>query len=228
MKKILSWFLYITCILTLVACGKRAAPITLPRADEITSIDITFEENTVSHSDKTWISEVIADISSSEPTKKESVQDFPLVESYIKAAVEGKDKKMQECYGADKISDEAKTEISSTVKYFQAHGAKDVNIDSCEAISESKNYTYVYIRYNLVLQNDQEYPCISTYLVKVQDKKYYLYSPAEISDEISQQAAADYQKFMTTKTYTDYTKAYEVFLKKNPGYEDKIAGKLNG
>ena len=151
-----------------------------------------------------------------------------LVESYIKAAVEGKDKKMQECYGADKISDEAKTEISSTVKYFQAHGAKDVNIDGCEAISESKNYTYVYIRYNLVPQNDQEYPCISTYLVKVQDKKYYLYSPAEISDEISQQAAADYQKFMTTKTYTDYTKAYEVFLKKNPGYEDKIAGKLNG
>ena len=150
------------------------------------------------------------------------------MESYIKAAVEGKDKKMQECYGADKISDEAKTEISSTVKYFQAHGAKDVNIDSCEAISESKNYTYVYIRYNLVLQNDQEYPCISTYLVKVQDKKYYLYSPAEISNEISQQAAADYQKFMTTKTYTDYTKAYEVFLKKNPGYEDKIASKLNG
>ena len=150
------------------------------------------------------------------------------MESYIKAAVEGKDKKMQECYGADKISDEAKTEISSTVKYFQAHGAKDVNIDSWEAISESNNYTIVYIRYNLVLQNDQEYPCISTYLVKVQDKKYYLYSPAEISDEISQQAAADYQKFMTTKTYTDYTKAYEVFLKKNPGYEDKIAGKLNG
>lgn len=71
------------------------------------------------------------------------------MESYIKAAVEGKDKKMQECYGADKISDEAKTEISSTVKYFQAHGAKDVNIDSCEAISESKNYTYVYIRYIL-------------------------------------------------------------------------------
>ena len=84
MKKILSWFLYITCILTLVACGKRATPITLPRADEITSIDITFEENTVSHSDKTWISEIIADISSSEPTKKESVQDFPQAKSYIR------------------------------------------------------------------------------------------------------------------------------------------------
>lgn len=41
-------------------------------------------ENTVSHSDKTWISEIIANISSSEPTKKESVQDVPQAESYIK------------------------------------------------------------------------------------------------------------------------------------------------
>ena len=103
-----------------------------------------------------------------------------VVEGYIKAAVAGKDKKMQECYSADKVSDEAKTEISSTMKYFQAHEAKDVNIESCETISESKTYSYVYIRYNLVLQNDQEYPCISTYLVKAQDKKYYLYSPSDI------------------------------------------------
>ena len=51
MKKFLSLFLCLTCILTLAACGKKAAPITLPQADKITSIDITFEENTVSHSD---------------------------------------------------------------------------------------------------------------------------------------------------------------------------------
>ena len=70
MKKFLSLFLCLTCVLTLVACGKKVAPITLPQTDEITSIDITFGENTVSHSDKTWISEIIADISSSEPTKK--------------------------------------------------------------------------------------------------------------------------------------------------------------
>ena len=48
------------------------------------------------------------------------------------------DKKMQSCYSADKLSDEAKTEISSTIKYFQAHGVKDVNIDSCGSISETK------------------------------------------------------------------------------------------
>ena len=69
MKKFLSLFLCLTCILTLAACGKKAAPITLPQADKITPIDITIEENTVSHSDKTWMSEIIADISSSKPTK---------------------------------------------------------------------------------------------------------------------------------------------------------------
>ena len=84
MKKYVSIFLCLACVLTLVACGKKADPITLPQADEIASIDITFEENTVSHSDKTWMSEIIADISSSEPTKKESVQDAPRVESYIR------------------------------------------------------------------------------------------------------------------------------------------------
>jgi hypothetical protein len=71
-------------MLTLVACGKKADPIMLPQTDDITSIDITVEENTVNHTDKVWISELIADISSSEPTNKESVQDIPQVESYIK------------------------------------------------------------------------------------------------------------------------------------------------
>ena len=84
MKKFLSLCLCLTCVLTLVGCGKKAVPITLPQTDEITSMDITVGENTVSHSDKTWIGEIITDISSSEPTKKESVQDAPQVERYIK------------------------------------------------------------------------------------------------------------------------------------------------
>lgn len=84
MGKFFSLFLSLICVLTLVACGKKADPITLPQTDEIKSIDITVGENTVNHSDKTWISEVIADISGSEPTKKESVQDVPRAESYIK------------------------------------------------------------------------------------------------------------------------------------------------
>ena len=47
MKKFLSLFLCLTCVLTLVACGKKVAPITLPQTDEITSIDITFHLWTV-------------------------------------------------------------------------------------------------------------------------------------------------------------------------------------
>ena len=84
MKKYISLFLCLVCMLTLVACGKKADPIMLPQTDDITSIDITVEENVVNHTDKVWISELIADISSSEPTNKECVQDIPQVESYIK------------------------------------------------------------------------------------------------------------------------------------------------
>lgn len=84
MKKILALVLCLICTLTLVACGKKADPIALPQADEITSIDITVGTNTVNHSDKAWISEVVADMSGAKPTRKESVQDTPQVEHYIK------------------------------------------------------------------------------------------------------------------------------------------------
>ena len=36
MKKYISLFLCLTCILTLVACGKKAAPIQLPQTSDIT------------------------------------------------------------------------------------------------------------------------------------------------------------------------------------------------
>lgn len=84
MKKILSLFLCVSCVLVLVSCGKKTDPITLPQANEIISVDISVGKCTVSHSDKTWINEIISDISSSEPTTKESVQDVPQVENYIK------------------------------------------------------------------------------------------------------------------------------------------------
>ena len=84
MKKYISLFLCFICILALVACEKKADPITLPQIDDITSVDITVGENKVNHTDKAWISEIISDISSSEPTSKQSVQDFPQTESYIK------------------------------------------------------------------------------------------------------------------------------------------------
>lgn len=82
MKKFFGFML--VSILTFVACGKVADPMTLPQTDEVISMDITVGENTVQHSDKTWIGEILTDLSGAEPTKKESVQDIPQVEGLIK------------------------------------------------------------------------------------------------------------------------------------------------
>ncbi len=84
MKNRFFLFLCLVCILALTACGKKTNPITLPQTEDITSIDITVGEKTVNQTDKNWISEIIADISNSEPTNKESITDVPQVENYIK------------------------------------------------------------------------------------------------------------------------------------------------
>ena len=90
----------------------------------------------------------------------------------------------------------------------------------------SPGTAYVYITYNLVLEDDQEYPCVGTYMVGKQDKTYYIMAPSQITDDMRTQAATEYAKFMKTDSYKTYTKAYETFIKKNPGYEDKISEKI--
>ena len=150
-----------------------------------------------------------------------------VVEALIKAGVEGKEKDMKKCYDTEKkVSKELQAEIDATMKYYKTHNVSEVKISDCEVLTKNKKYTYVYIRYNLVLKNKQEYPCIATYMVKEKDNKYYVFAPSEITEEMSQAAADEYAKFMTTDTYKGYTVAYDTFIKKNPGYEEKIAGKL--
>ena len=99
-------------------------------------------------------------------------------------------------------------------------------LPSFEEVKNDK-YTYVYITYNMVLEDDQEYPCIGTYMIGKKDKSYYILPSSQITDDMRTQAASDYAKFMTTDTYKEYTKAYDTFIKKNPGYEEKIAGKVS-
>ena len=136
------------------------------------------------------------------------------------------------CGGVSHKSPEKVTE-----ELIQAYvGDKEKNVKDCynqkddteegAAVTSSDDYTYVYIRYNLVLQDNQEYPCIGTYMVGKQDKDYYILAPSKITDDMRTQAATDYAEFMTTDTYKEYTKAYDVFIKKNPGYEDKITTKI--
>ena len=153
-----------------------------------------------------------------------------VVEALIKNYVNGSEKKVKKCYtqnDSKNTNELLQSEIDATLKYFEVHKPAKVKIEDCDKISENGNYTYVYIRYNLVLENEQEYPCIGTYMVEKKDKKYYVMPPSDITDELRDQAATDYAKFMTTDTYKSYTKAYNVFMKKNPGYEEKIANKLN-
>lgn len=151
-----------------------------------------------------------------------------LTESLIESYVDGKEKKVKDCYGQKKDTEKSlQAEIDAAIAYYKAHNVKELKIVDCDVLSENNNYSYVYITYNLVLENEQEYPCISTYMVGKEEKSYYVLPTSKITDEMRSQAAADYAKFMTTDTYKKYTKDYDTFIKKNPGYEDKIAGKLN-
>ena len=150
-----------------------------------------------------------------------------VTEELIQFYVDGKENKVKDCYNQkDNTEADLQTEITATLKYFEAHNPKKVSIQDCQVLSQNDNYTYVYITYNLILEDDQEYPCVGTYMVGKQDKTYYIMSSSQITDDMRTQAATDYANFMKTDAYKTYTKAYDTFIKKNPGYEEQIAAKL--
>ena len=62
---------------------------------------------------------------------------------------------------------------------------------------------------------------------KKEDGKYYVLTPSEITNDINKQAAEKYALFVKSDAYQEYTVAYYKFIKKNPGYEEKIASKLS-
>ncbi len=84
MKKYISFFICLACILVLAACGREAAPIVLPDTADIIAVDVTAGEDTVRHSNKAWINKMISNFSNARLTAKESVQDVPQAENYIK------------------------------------------------------------------------------------------------------------------------------------------------
>lgn len=150
-----------------------------------------------------------------------------VVKSLIEAYSEGKEKVVKDCYGKKDNADVTlQNEIEATIKYMQAHGTKKIKIVDTGTLSGNDSYTYVYITYNLVLEDEQEYPCVATYMVSKVDRKYYIVPATEVTAEMSAKAIEDYQEFMTMDAYKEYRRAYDTFVKKNPGYEDKLAGKL--
>ena len=151
-----------------------------------------------------------------------------VVKALIESYESGNEKKVRKCYGVTKADDNLQAEMDATVKYFAAHSPEKIQINKCDKISQDGNYTFMYITYDLVLKNGQAYPCISTYMTqKKEDGKYYVLTPSEITNDMNKQAAEKYALFMKSDAYQEYTVAYDKFIKKNPGYEEKIASKLS-
>ncbi len=150
-----------------------------------------------------------------------------VVRTLVQAGVEGKAKIMKKCYGITGDTPTAlQEEIDATIAYYAAHGTQEMKVVSCDTLFNEGDTSYVYIIYNLVLENEQEFPCIGTYMTKQNEEKYYVLPSTQITDELAEKARTAYEKLMSSEDYKNYVKAYDTFIKKNPGYEEKIASKL--
>ena len=147
-----------------------------------------------------------------------------VVRSLIQAYEKKQENKIKACYGQKEAADESlMQEMQTKLRFLQAQNPKEIKILSCDVLGEAQDYTGVYIQYNIVLENEQEYPCLETYLVRQNEKIYEILSPAEITEDMSLQTADWYVKFMTTDIYKNFMKEYNTFSKKNPGYEERIS-----
>jgi hypothetical protein len=150
-----------------------------------------------------------------------------VVKSLLSAYEDGKEKNALECYGMDEKADAVtKEEVTANIDYFKAHEAKAVNILSCDVIKDFDGYSYVYVTYQFELDKEKSYPAISTYLVGKKDKKYYVMPSKDIDEGLEKKVQDAYKEFMNSDAYKEYTKLYDAFITKHPGYEEKIAGKL--
>lgn len=150
-----------------------------------------------------------------------------VVKSLFEACVKGKVSKAMRCYGLEEDEDEVtKEDIEATIAYFKAHEADRIELQECDVIEEFDGYSYVYITYEFQMDKNKTYPAVSTYLTGQKDKKYYVLPSKDIDDELKEKTSEAYQKFMKSDAYKEYTKQYDAFMTKYPGYEEKVAGKL--
>ena len=94
MKKILSFLIAGIMACSAAGCSqKNANPISLPEESTIQSIDVTVGEKTEKYSDSEWISQCISSMNNAQATAKESVQDIPQADEYIKIDINTEDAK---------------------------------------------------------------------------------------------------------------------------------------
>ncbi|MDO4519764.1 MAG: hypothetical protein Q4B47_05665 [Eubacteriales bacterium] len=150
-----------------------------------------------------------------------------VVKSMINFAYKGNAKKVKRCYDInDSDVDQLDRENEALIKYLQVHNSKGIEIVDTGVLYEGEQYSYVYITYNLLLDDEQKYPCIGTYIAANKDGKYYIVPTSNVTEEMSSTATEKYKDFTESRAYKMYLTTYDTFIKKNPGYEEKIADKL--
>lgn len=151
-----------------------------------------------------------------------------VIRELIGAYAKGDRDKVIDCYGVKKsaVEESLQKEIDATMKYFQVHNAEKITVEDCGVLFTDKAYSYVYVVYHMQLGENQIYPGIGTYMTESRDEKYYILPASQVTADMTEKAASKYAEFMNTEPYKNYTRSYDTFVKKNPGYEEKIAGKL--
>lgn len=151
-----------------------------------------------------------------------------VVKALITGYVDGDENKVKDCYGEKKAVDGSlQKEIDATTEYYKAHRIKKLKIKESGILSKENDLTYVYAIYSLVLEDKQEYPCVGTYMVEKNEKGYHVLPSSKITQDMSKRAAEEYGDFMKTDSYKNYEREYEIFIKKNPGYEQRLGEKLS-
>ena len=150
-----------------------------------------------------------------------------VAERLIEECIAGKTQEAAECYGVTGAPEGAlATEIEAAVSYYSAHNAQKMSVVKSDSLFETEDTAYVYVRYNLVLDDGQEYPCLRTFMTRKVEEKWTVVETSAVTETMQAQAEEAFNKFMTTGIYKDFNKDYDTFLKKNPGYEERISTKL--
>ena len=150
-----------------------------------------------------------------------------VVKSLLKAYGDGKENLVKDCYGQKKDTEESlQRQINATFSFLSAHDTQDIEVMACDELSSSGNTYCVYAIYGLVIDKDNTYPCLGTYMVQKDGGSYRILAPSEVTTSMQKTAANDFKKFMSTDTYKQYMVDYNTFIKKNPGYEERIQARL--
>ena len=81
MKKLILLIMIAVIGLLAVSCSRKAEPVALPARY---TIDLTIGDEAVNYSDDDWISRFVSAVLDAEGTRRQSIQDMPNEEEYIK------------------------------------------------------------------------------------------------------------------------------------------------